>query len=106
MTMGDVLVIDPVALYAAVQRETAFYGYCKMSTLYTKFGRWGTWARDPDVAALVLGLEEDKFIRISDDGTRITPIARIQKVMKHYPPYLTSKQILAGLEPIESDEDE
>ena len=104
MTLNDNLILDPIALYVEIERKAAEnYGKVKKTHLYMKFGRYGTWAYDPAVDAILADFHHDGFIDYPKDGV-IKPIATLRKVAKHYPPYVTRAQVLAGLEPLEDAE--
>jgi hypothetical protein len=96
MTLNDILVINLTEMFYEVERASAGGRSCKITRLYSVFGRTGTWARDPSVAAAINELEALGVIEQYEGYVR--PRMTATKAVRIIPRYVTSEELLAGLE--------
>jgi len=99
MTLNGMLVINLAELFFEIERQSARHGWCPTSRLFIKFGRWGTWKHDSSVMSALYELEDLKVIQVGDK--RVMPLMTATRALKKIPKYVTSKELLAGLEPVD-----
>jgi hypothetical protein len=97
LTLNDILVVNLAEVFYEIERKSAGGRSCKLSHLYITFGRTGTWARDPSIDGAVNELEHLKVIEQYEG--RVRPIMTATRALKVIPQYVTSEELLAGLEP-------
>jgi hypothetical protein len=96
LTLNDILVINLAEVFYEIERASTGGRSCKLTHLFSVFGRTGTWARDPSVAAAVNELEDLKVVEIYEG--RVRPLTTATRALKVIPRYVTSEELLAGLE--------
>jgi hypothetical protein len=96
LTLNDILVINLPEMFYEIERASTGGRSCKLTHLYTTFGRTGTWARDSSVDGAVNELEALKVIEIYE--SRCRPLTTATRALKVIPRYVTSEELLAGLE--------
>jgi hypothetical protein len=98
LTLNGLLVINLSELFFEIERQSATHGWCPITRLNMAFGRTGTWASDPSVYAAVQELADLKTIEIGN--ARVRPVMTATKALKKIPKYVTSMELLAGLEEV------
>jgi hypothetical protein len=96
LTLNDILVVNMPELFYEIERQSAGGRSCKLTRLYMVFGRTGTWARDPSVAAAVNELEALKIVEQYEGHVR--PLMTATRAVRLLPQYTTSVELFAGLE--------